>query len=74
MADQIIQFILAHFKRGSSIVTLDTIGLPQLQLGDKITIGQFAQMGIIDKDFWIININVTYDGGVKMSLTLREVV
>jgi hypothetical protein len=73
-AKEIIDFILAHFSNQSSIISVNTMGLPHLQLSDKIRIGTFDQMDINNKDFWIIESNISYDGGIAQTMTLREVI
>jgi hypothetical protein len=73
-AQEIIDFLIAHFKDGASIIRLETLGLPHLQLSDRITVGTFDQMNISNKDYWITGIEISYDGGVSNSLTLREVI
>lgn len=71
-AKEIIDFIIAHFANGAEIITVEVMGIPHLQLGDRITIGNFDQLGIVDTDFWVIGNSVSYDGGVRQTLTLRE--
>ena len=71
-AKKIMNFIILYFGDGVPIVNLDIIGVPQLQLGDLIKILKFDKLSIIDKNYWVIESTIDYDGGINQTLVLRE--
>lgn len=72
-ADALVNFLINYYKNNVEILNMEIIGLPHLQLSDRITVVSYDPMNIVNKDFWIISSSVNYDGGVSQSLTLREV-
>ena len=54
------------------VLQIQAAGLPQLQLGDRIKIGTFDNLSISNKEYWVIQIDTAFDGGIKQTLTLRE--
>ncbi len=54
------------------VLQVRTAGLPQLQLGDRIKIGTFDNLSISNKEYWVIQIDTAFDGGISQTLTLRE--
>jgi hypothetical protein len=60
-------------ENGSPILDINVISMPRLQLGDRVTISRLEQLGISNKDYWVIESKMDYTGGVKQKLTLREV-
>jgi hypothetical protein len=72
-AKQIADFVLAHNDEPVKVISLQTLGLPHLQLGDRINIDTFDQLSIVDIDYWIMNIEIGYNGGVEQTLTLKQV-
>lgn len=72
-AKRVSQFVLDHNSEPVKVITLNTIGLPQLQLGDMIDIGQFTMLSIDAQQYWVMQIGITYDGGVNQTLTLKQV-
>ena len=54
------------------VLQVQTAGLPQLQLGDRIKIGTFDNLSISNKEYWVIQIDTSFDGAIKNTLTLRE--
>lgn len=73
MGKMIADFLLLHFAQPVPILDVEIMGLPHLQLGDRITISYFDQLDIVNKDYWILSSNISYDGGIKQSLQLRQV-
>lgn len=72
-AAAIAQFILDHFKNPVPIIEVSTLGIPHLQLGDRVRILTFDQLDIVNKDYWIMSIDIRYTGGVDQRMILREV-
>tara|TARA_B110001454_G_scaffold217009_1_gene241372 strand:- start:706 stop:4392 length:3687 start_codon:yes stop_codon:yes gene_type:complete len=72
-AQRIADFLISKMENGSPILDIDVISMPRLQLGDRVTISQLEQLGISNRDYWVIESKMDYTGGVKQKLTLREV-
>jgi hypothetical protein len=72
-AQRIADFLIAKMENGSPILDINVISMPRLQLGDRVTISRLEQLGISNKDYWVIESKMDYTGGVKQKLTLREV-
>lgn len=73
IAATIADYLFSHFKDPVPVVTVETMGLPHLELGDRVKIANLDQLGIVDEEYWIISINTDYDGGLRDSLVLRKV-
>ena len=71
-ASTIAGFIRDKFQDVVTVIQIDMAGVPQLQLGDRIKVGTFDNLSITNKEYWVIQINTTFDGGIKQQLTLRE--
>lgn len=71
-AREIANFILKFFGMPVPIINIDTIGVPHLQLGDLIEIENMPDLNITNKQYWIIETSIQYDGGVNQSFVLRE--
>ncbi len=61
-------------QNGVPIIEVSTISMPKLQLGDRITVSRIEQLGISNKDYWVMESKIDYTGGVAQRLTLREAV
>lgn len=72
-AETIASFLIEHFKNEVPILNIQTIGVPQLELGDRIEIAEFDQLDLQGTQFWILSNSIAYDGGLSMSMMLREV-
>ena len=71
-ASTIAEFIRDKFQDVVMVLQVQTAGLPQLQLGDRIKIGTFDNLSISNKEYWVIQIDTAFDGGISQTLTLRE--
>jgi hypothetical protein len=71
-ASTIAEFIRDKFQDVVMVLQIQTAGLPQLQLGDRIKIGTFDNLSISNKEYWVIQIDTAFDGGISQTLTLRE--
>jgi len=72
-AQTLASWIISNYGLPVEIVSVDTMGIPQLQLGDKITMTALDQLDIASKDFWIVRKTTAFDGGVRNSMVLRAV-
>lgn len=71
-AQIVADHIIGYFADPVRILNVEILGVPQLQLGDLVTIQKFDDIGIVDTDFWTIQSTISYDGGIQQSLMLRE--
>lgn len=72
-AAKVANFVLLHYKNPVPVIELSTLGIPHLQLGDRVRITAFGQLDIVNRDYWIMGISMSYTGGVDQRLILREV-
>lgn len=72
-AQRLADFLISKMENGSPILDIDAVSQPRLQLGDRITISSLDQLGISNKDYWVIESKIDYTGGIAQTLTLREV-
>ncbi|MDP6770089.1 MAG: PA14 domain-containing protein, partial [Anaerolineales bacterium] len=73
-AKRLADFLLDKMQNSVPIIDVQITSMPQLQLGDRVTVEQIEQLGISNKQYWVIESKINYSGGVSQSLTLREVV
>jgi hypothetical protein len=71
-AQIVADHIIGYFTDPVRILNVGILGVPQLQLGDLVTIEKFDDIGIANTDFWTIQSTISYDGGIQQSLMLRE--
>jgi hypothetical protein len=71
-AQIVADHIIGYFADPVRILNVEILGVPQLQLGDLVTIEKFDDIGIANTDFWTIQSTISYDGGIQQSLMLRE--
>jgi hypothetical protein len=71
-AQIVADHIIGYFSDPVRILNLEILGVPQLQLGDLVTIEKFDDIGIANTDFWTIQSTISYGGGIQQSLMLRE--
>ena len=53
-AQRIADFLISKMENGSPILDINVISMPRLQLGDRITITSLEQLGISNKDYWVV--------------------
>lgn len=70
-AKLVADYILGYYKEPVRILQIEVLAVPNLQLGDLITISKFEDLGVVDKKYWIASNSISYDGGVTQSLSLR---
>jgi hypothetical protein len=61
-----------EYKTPRLILDSVTIVPPSLELGDRIYLESYRNMNIAEKEYNIIEIGMTYDGGLEITLMLRE--
>lgn len=71
-AQIVADHVIGYFADPVRILNVEILGVPQLQLGDLVTIEKFDDIGIANTDFWTIQSTISYDGGIQQSLMLRE--
>lgn len=72
-ADAVAKFIKQHYQNPVPVLLIDSMCIPQLQLGDRVIIGSLRQLNVFQREYYVTGIEVDYDGGAKTKLTLREV-
>lgn len=72
-ARKIADFILEFFGEPVQIIKVEAIGIPHLQLGDRVRIESLSELDIYNKEYWIIETSIDYNGGVSQTFTLRAV-
>jgi len=70
-AKLVADYVLGYYKEPVRVLDMEVLAVPNLQLGDLITISKFEDLGIVDKKYWIVSSSISYDGGIKHSLSLR---
>jgi hypothetical protein len=70
-AKLIADYVLGYYKEPVRILDVQTLAVPNLQLGDLITISKFEDLGIVDEKYWVVSISMSYDGGITQNLSLR---
>jgi hypothetical protein len=72
-AKDLAQFLLAKYSIPCPVLQITTMGIPQLQLGDRIKIQSLDGLSLSNDEYWIMSINMSYDGGISQTMTLRKV-
>ena len=72
-AQDLAQFLLAKYSIPCPVLEISTMGIPHLQLGDRIKIQSLDGISISNDEYWIMSINLSYDGGIQQTMTLRKV-
>jgi hypothetical protein len=72
-AEDIADIIIDEFRNPREILQFDGIIYLPVELADRVTILNLPQLSIQNKQYHVIEISTTYDGGFTGSYTLREV-
>jgi hypothetical protein len=72
-AKNIADFIINKTQLPVPILNINTIGMPKLQLGDRIRITNMSSLGITNSDYWVISHTFSVGGDVSHDITLRKV-
>ena len=70
-AKLVADYVLGYYQEPVRILEMEILAVPSLQLGDLITVSKFDDLGIVDKKYWVVSSSISYDGGIKHSLSLR---
>lgn len=73
-AQKIADFIISKTQDSVPILNISAIGIPRIQLGDRIRISQMSSFDIINADYWVIGQSINVSGTIQHVLTLRKVV
>jgi hypothetical protein len=71
-AKEIADFVLKFYGYPVPVISVAILGVPFLQLGDLVTIESFPQLNIQNEKFWIIENNISYNGGIEQNLKLKK--
>ncbi len=72
-ADTIRRIYFDEYKNPRQLITLQVVGNPALQLNDRVTISNYPQLNIVNKEYNLLSAHYTYDGGLLCDILLREV-
>jgi len=72
-AKDLAQFLLKKYSNPVPVIDIKTLGLPHLQLGDRIKINLLQRLSIDNGEYWVMSISQSYNGGIEQSMTLRKV-
>jgi hypothetical protein len=70
-AKLVADYVLGYYKEPVRILDMEVLAVPNLQLGDLITVSKLEDLGIVDKKYWVVSSSISYDGGIRHSLSLR---
>lgn len=73
-AQKLATFIIDKVSDPVPIMTINTMCVPKIQLGDRIRIVSLEAFDIINQDYWVISQEFSYGESLTQSLTLRKVV
>lgn len=70
MAQDVADWLEAHFSYGNANVSLEVFGNPLIQVGDIVHVDYPEKH--IDADYFVVGTNNSFDQGITTTLTLRE--
>jgi hypothetical protein len=73
-AQKLARFIIDKVSDPVPIITINTMCVPKIQLGDRIRIASLDAFDIYNQDYWVISQEFSYGESISQSLTLRKVV
>jgi hypothetical protein len=74
-AKKIADFMVSKLNQPVPILTISSLAMPRLQLGDRITIEDFKTLGIeTATDYWVVSHSLNVGDSLDHSITLRKVV
>ena len=71
-AQDLANSYISEYARSRSILELDAVVPPSLNLNDRVTVVQLDSMAISDVEYNVIGISHSYDGSIQARVTLRE--
>jgi len=72
-AQKLADFIIEKVSDPVPIITINTMCVPKIQLGDRIRITSFNSFDLTNQDYWVISQEFGYGESLTQSLTLRKV-
>lgn len=72
-AQKIVNFYINQYNSPRRIVSLNCTGDLRIETGDLIRVVLLEELGINNVLFHVISVNYSYDGGLNMSMTIREI-
>lgn len=72
-AQEIVDFYIQEYSSPRRIVALNCAGDLRIETGDLIRVGYLPELGIDNVLFHVIAVNYSYDGGLQMAMTIREI-
>lgn len=72
-AEDYAEALIDEYKTPRDLIDIDLVATAALELSDRVSIVNFPQLDIENKDFHVVSLNYSYDGGLNMRATLREV-
>lgn len=73
-AQKLAKFLIDKVSDPVPVITINTMCVPKIQLGDRIRITSFDSLDITNQDYWVISQEIGYGESLTQSLTLRKVV
>jgi hypothetical protein len=73
-AQKLADFIIAKVSDPVPIITINTMCVPKIQLGDRIRITSLDAFDVTNEDYWVISQEFSYGESLSQSFTLRKVV
>lgn len=73
-AQKLANFIIDKSSDPVPIITINTMCVPKIQLGDRIRITALDAIDITNQEFWVISQEFSYGESLSQSLMLRKVV
>ena len=71
-AQKLAQFIINKMQNPVPIITITTMAMPKIQLGDRIRISAFDALDITNIDYWVISHDLSVGDTLTHSITLRK--
>lgn len=72
-AEDIAAIIIDEYKMPRAILDMNLLINPAIQLADRVKISNYPQLSIENRDYHIIQLQWSYDGGLRCGAMLREV-
>ena len=73
-AQKLATFIINKVSDPVPIITINTMCVPKIQLGDRVRIVSLDALDIANEEYWVISQDFSYGESLNQSLTLRKVI
>jgi hypothetical protein len=71
-AKEIADFLIDKFKTPIPVLSVSSIAIPTIQIGDKITISSLDNFDITDETYWVVSHSLNVGDTLEHQLTLRR--